>query len=677
MQNTFGKIKQVISGIGSPKVFGIAAFLVIAAAIPLTIYVAQKQQEVRQRASEVSSTPPLCQAVPTDTMLVIDTSGSMGWDYVGGFPRTTNDKLVKAKQAAQLFVDNLSRDNRNRFGLVSFSNDFLAGSPLTQDPQAVKSKIQMLVANGGTCTRCGIKGGNDQITSGGRAGIKKVVILLTDGLANMIYRTDPIPALTPTANPTAPVPITPSVTRNPSVTPVVTLPITPTPSFTIAPTPGCKIINDIPVCPNGVLGETDSSGGEFANTPGTAAFGDTIQKDPRIAEQIALDVAKQGNTSSGTVFYTIGLGSDVNASFLTEIARSTGGEYFFAASSGELQGIYDQIFQIIGRGSVNGFVWNDANGNAIYDPNEQKLPGWNIYLNKAEGNTPMLQTTLTNASGEYGFTDICDGDFKIIQEHRTGYTQTFPTGTEEFVPHRISIINGSALTNKNFGNKIATPTEVTPTAPTITLTPVPTGDGVTKLELDLKLQSIGTDAANPRNVVLNSRPVHAERDVVVEVFNSVDNRVQAIVATASGRVFYDRTSGTFKGIVPVSGISTTGDYAIKVTVDKFLRKLIGRETQQPVFRIVVGQSNTIPQTTLIAGDLNGDNKLNIIDYVNYWLPCHNKSKDTRIPDTNKTCEATDLNDDGQVDHDNDENADNINMRDYRWLYNSFQVQEGD
>ncbi|MBS7655207.1 VWA domain-containing protein [Candidatus Bathyarchaeota archaeon] len=43
------------------------------------------------------------------------------------------------------------------------------------------------------------------------------------------------------------------------------------------------------------------------------------------------------------IIYTIGLGKDVNESLLKKIASITGGKYYFAASSSELKGIYEEI----------------------------------------------------------------------------------------------------------------------------------------------------------------------------------------------------------------------------------------------------------------------------------------------------------------------------------------------
>ena len=156
-----------------------AAILFIAAltlAIPITVSLLGQQQEIRQRAAQV------CANVSADIMLIIDKSGSM----------ENNNAISKAKEAARNFVDFISVDSNNRVGLVSFSSESRTrlDSPLTSDFSSVKSRISSLDASGETCTQCGVKKANEEISASKRSGIKNVVILLTDGRANNIIGSD-------------------------------------------------------------------------------------------------------------------------------------------------------------------------------------------------------------------------------------------------------------------------------------------------------------------------------------------------------------------------------------------------------------------------------------------------------------------------------------------------------
>src|SRR5664279_3928353 len=98
------------------------------------------------------------------------------------------NKLTSAKQAAKNFIDVLAADsnNNNRIGLVSFSNTASLNSKLTNNFSSVKSQIDSLSSSNYTCQQCGIKTANQEISADGRAGVKKVIVMLTDGQANWI-----------------------------------------------------------------------------------------------------------------------------------------------------------------------------------------------------------------------------------------------------------------------------------------------------------------------------------------------------------------------------------------------------------------------------------------------------------------------------------------------------------
>jgi len=109
-------------------------------------------------------------------------------------------------------------------------------------------------------------------------------------------------------------------------------------------------------------------------TDGIANYveGSNQQVSESTAEQAALTAAQNAHTANDTIIFVIGLGSDVNTSFLQQLATSTGGQYYFPPTTDNLNDIYSQISQIIAQGSVSGFVFNDANGNGKFDTGEQK-----------------------------------------------------------------------------------------------------------------------------------------------------------------------------------------------------------------------------------------------------------------------------------------------------------------
>jgi hypothetical protein len=86
----------------------------------------------------------------------------------------------------------------------------------------------------------------------------------------------------------------------------------------------------------------------------------------------------------------------------------------------------------------------------------------------------------------------------------------------------------------------------------------------------------------------------------------------------------------------------SGVYTVKIKADQFLRVLIpGIQT------ITAGSTAQIPTTTLISGDINNDNAVNILDY-NILMGCYSDF----LPASN--CNSVDavradITDDGNVD----------------------------
>ncbi len=114
----------------------------------------------------------------SDTVLVIDRSGSMGETGSGG-----NTKLKNAKDAASTFVDTLlpAGNTTNRIAVVSFAGDVSTNANFTGATGAasLKTTINGLSASGGTYTQTGIHRAQSLIASS-TANYKNIV-LLSDG----------------------------------------------------------------------------------------------------------------------------------------------------------------------------------------------------------------------------------------------------------------------------------------------------------------------------------------------------------------------------------------------------------------------------------------------------------------------------------------------------------------
>jgi Mg-chelatase subunit ChlD len=111
-----------------------------------------------------------------DVILVIDRSGSMGWE--------TPTRISYAKNAAKTFIDQLN-GSRDLAGLTSFGWDGTIDHQLSHDLVSVKAEIDALHANGATNMGEGLEKANDEFVAHHREDAVAATILLSDGLVNV------------------------------------------------------------------------------------------------------------------------------------------------------------------------------------------------------------------------------------------------------------------------------------------------------------------------------------------------------------------------------------------------------------------------------------------------------------------------------------------------------------
>lgn len=480
-----------------------------------------------QSVQTTATASATCGNVTTDIMLIIDRSGSM----------SQANKLIEAKNAAKNFIDVVSnQESTTRVGLVSFSTNSKLNNKLTTDYSAVKNSIDSLTASGYTCQECGIAEANKEIASNGRPGVKKVVVMLTDGQANWI------------------------------------------------------------------IGGNHDVG---------AATG----------ESKALAAVKNGFSTSKTVFFTIGLGNPnspgedrfFSPDYMSQVASLTGGKFYFPVPS-ELEGVYQEISQLIGKGLLGGFVFNDANFNGKFDSNEQKLSGWTIQASSSAG----TKTAISDNNGNYTIAGLCDGNYQLSEQSKSGWMQTAPV---DQTGYSVDITNASQYNDKNFGN-----------------TDKPHN---TSINMTVFLDGIGNrgDNTNPTNSSLsNKNPKHPTIGADIQIY-TLNNQ---LIAGGTGTVTYNTTTGNYFGNIPIQDGFPTGQYTMKVKADRHLRRLV-----EGVQNITAGKKNDITSAALVAGDINNDNKIDILDY-NLLLDCYSDLS----PATNCTLDVkkinSDINDDGAV-----------------------------
>ncbi len=192
----------------------------------------------------------------------------------------------------------------------------------------------------------------------------------------------------------------------------------------------------------------------------------------------------------------------------------------------------------------------------------------------------------------------------------------------------------------------ATPT-LTP-SPTITPTPPP---GNNSLSFNLKLGAIGAAGEN-------TNPLTKERQVSVQVIDSSDHPVGDLKI---GTIAYQTASasGRFTGTVNMGSLQP-GNYYFKIKTDRYLK----RKTSL----VAVTASTTtydIAQLSLIPGDINGDNKIDISDY-NIILNCFVNDDGTTPQECGNDKLNADLDDNGIVDG-----------VDYNIFISSLSTKEGD
>lgn len=185
-------------------------------------------------------------------------------------------------------------------------------------------------------------------------------------------------------------------------------------------------------------------------------------------------------------------------------------------------------------------------------------------------------------------------------------------------PTATPIASGSGIPTPTL---TLTPTSIVPT-PTLPSTP-------TMLAVTVALPGIGKNG--------NVSPNNGQRRVSVEL---VDSANKAVGASVYAQLSFDPGSGKFKGTANFGTVVPSGNYVIKLKTNQYLAKKI------PATVVTAGVTNTIPQATLISGDINNDNKLDILDY-NILVGCFGKKINSESCGIKKV--DADLNDDGVID----------------------------
>ena len=107
---------------------------------------------------------------------------------------------------------------------------------------------------------------------------------------------------------------------------------------------------------------------------------------------------------------------------------------------------------------IHGMKFNDSNGNGTKDMGESGISSAEIHLIRMiePGFEYLAGTTFTNVSGNYNFTDLPPGYYRV-EELPGELVQTFPANG---MPHFIALNEGEIKTGINFGNQLILPSEI-------------------------------------------------------------------------------------------------------------------------------------------------------------------------------------------------------------------------
>ena len=82
------------------------------------------------------------------------------------------------------------------------------------------------------------------------------------------------------------------------------------------------------------------------------------------------------------------------------------------------------------QGEIGDYVWHDANGNGIQDPNEVGINGVTVVLNDEKGRQKKTTTAnggTSNLPGYYSFQGLCSGNYMIVVDYDTLPNRMVPT----------------------------------------------------------------------------------------------------------------------------------------------------------------------------------------------------------------------------------------------------------
>lgn len=312
-----------------------------------------------------------------------------------------------------------------------------------------------------------------------------------------------------------------------------------------------------------------------------------------------------GHTRDGTIYFTIGLGETPDKPgnlWMKKVAADTGGKYYFAPDADSLQTIYTDIAYVIGKLSVSGVVFEDKDGNKLFDTTKEgPFSGVTVSLLNASSSAAVASVK-TDSAGHYSFTEVCPEEYHIVQEEKDGYYLTVPEDPPYYVIDVSKALTD--ITDKNFGNRDATIT--------FNFKAALHGLGIAGDNVVLRPPACQNTNASKSACLSNQKPNHPTREYALEVINDHGKTV----ASLSGKLVYNSSTRIFDAEGETKKITKSGQYTFRLHTPMFLqKKVLFPDLIKP------GETYQLPVFDLTSSDADDDNLLTILDY-NQIISCY-------------------------------------------------------
>jgi len=220
-------------------------------------------------------------------------------------------------------------------------------------------------------------------------------------------------------------------------------------TFSLSTSSGTNVSGDnfgdfIPVSLGGeVFNDINGSGANVTGDPGLQGW--TVE----LLNQTGALLASTTTDSNGHyTFAGVGPGTftiqEVRQAGWTETFPSPSGTHTVTIGTDNGASLDFGNFQVA---TITGQAFNDVNGNGAKDPGDTGLSGWTIQL--LNGGGSILQTAVTDANGNYIFTNISPGTFAIKEVLQSGWFLTTPGAGGMYT---VTTASGLVLGNENFGD---------------------------------------------------------------------------------------------------------------------------------------------------------------------------------------------------------------------------------